>query len=61
MEQEIFDWFSVNLNVSLTDTEWNDVVLFVNSIDSSSKRLTPPLQGQSKRVLKESYSSEPLK
>ena len=30
------------------------------AIESRSKRLTPPLQGQSKRVLKESDSSEPL-
>jgi len=30
------------------------------TIESRSKRLTPPLQGQSKRVLKESDSSEPL-
>jgi len=41
-------------------THWCDLPNIKEIKESSSKRLIPPLQGQSKRVLNESDSSEPL-
>ena len=35
MEQKIFDWFANNIDVSLTDSQWQDIRRFVKSQNES--------------------------